>query len=959
MPEVKCDPRKQRAAPRAEPEPWLQRQKQRLAMLRRALRASDPDAREIIFASLRRRWHARRIGDDTEARAAHEIDTRLYQEWIGRFDELTPSDRTAIREHIAVGNLPVPFAVFVFDASSAGFAASAVEHLKGQLLNSFDALLCFASDSPAAAIAAARRAVKDDARFTLSSAPHYHDAASFNGRACVLLAAGGVLLREHALYMFAAAAADHAACLVYADEDHLDPHRFRRYPFFKPTFSPELQRRSGYIGPCALLRGIDVDTRALLLGQGARAVERCIEEAAELLGKEGVIGLPFILYHDALPERPRLASPDELSLSAADLPTVSIIIPTKDRHDLLAPCLASIEEKTRYPRDKIEIVVIDNGSEDPQTIAFLQNAAGRGALRLLHDPGNFNYARLNNLGAEAATGDLLVFLNNDTLVEEPRWLEFLAAQAMQKDVAAVGAKLLYPDRTVQFGGTILGIQGLAGHAHVGLDENDGGYRGLANITHEVAAVTGACLAIRREVFAELGGLDPSLAVACNDVLLCVEALKRGYRNIYVAKPLLIHFESKSRGLDDTLAKRELFLDEGRYLRSRHRDLFKNDPCYSPNLSTEATYDIALPPRRDKPWRKLQRRKGRLRVLMLSIVHGSGHGVPLVLCLQAEYLARKGHDVWVGGPPIGEGIRYQGCRFAYLNTPAEAAAYAVTKDIDCVVAHTTPFFSVVRSLGAWPRHILYDYGEPNPSFFPDAAMRHLQEVERRFCFGIADRVYAISPAVRAEIARDDVGVIRLGNSHLASWSGAMRETRDRARAARDWHGKVVVLNVCRFQQAERRYKGVDVYAEVARRFRAAHHELATKVVFVLCGKAKQEDVIEVEELGLTAIANVSDKELAAIYAAADVYMNFSQWEGYNLGIGQALAMGLPVIASNIPAHRDFGVAVTSDPGAAAGLFAPLAEAAQAGALLPDRKARLSTWDEPLAEFAAIIEEICRA
>ena len=162
----------------------------------------------------------------------------------------------------------------------------------------------------------------------------------------------------------------------------------------------------------------------------------------------------------------------------------------------------------------------------------------------------------------------------------------------------------------------------------------------------------------------------------------------------------------------------------------------------------------------------------------------------------------------------------------------------------------------------------------------------------------------------------------------------------------------------FEQAERRYKGIDSYAEVARRFRETHPERCRKVAFVLCGKATSGDVREVEALGLTTVANVSDEELADLYAAADVYMNFSQWEGYNLGIGQALAMGLPVIASDIPAHRDFGVPVTNDPGAAAVLLGPLAQAALSGALLAERKPRLWTWDEPLAEFAAVIENACR-
>jgi GT2 family glycosyltransferase len=958
MPRAGSNPLELRENTGVERARWLVRQRQRLALLRRALRPSDGDAREILWASLRRRWRARTIAEDAAAQAGHEIDPRLYQEWIARFDELSQQDRSAVREHVAKADLPVPLVLFLFDGATAKFAASAVDRLRVQLLDRFDALLCFSSDCLPEAIAAARRAARDDSRFTISSAPHFHDATAFAGRDHLLLAAGGILLREHALYMFVTAALGQTPCLVYADEDHLNPQGLRCRPFFKPSFSPELQRRTGYIGPCVLLRGVDVDTRALSLGEGSPAVERRIEEAVEQLGRGAILNLPFVLYHDALAERPRRMPPAELSLDQVNVPTVSIIIPTRNRLDLLGPCLASIVERTRFPRDKIEIIIVDNGSTDPETLRYLGEAADAGAIRLLHDPGEFNYARLNNLGAQASKGELLVFLNNDTLVDEPRWLELLAAQAMQKDVAAVGAKLLYPDRTVQFGGTVLGIQGVAAHAHVGLAEHDGAYRGLANVTHEVGAVTGACLAIRREVFDELGGLDPALAVACNDVLLCVEALSHGYRNIYVARPLLIHLESKSRGFDDTQAKREVFLEEGCYLRSRHRDIFKNDPCYSPNLSTVSAYDIAVPPRREKPWRRERRRHGKPRILMLSHVHGIGHGVPLVLRLQAEHLARSGHEVFIGGPRVGEGIGYEGCRLSYLNDPAEAASYAVAKDIDCIVAHTAPFFSVVRYLGDWPRVVLYDYGEPDPSFFADSGARRRQQVERRFCLGIADHVFAISATVRAEIDREDVGIIRLGNSHLASWSPDKILRREEMRAARGWMDKVVVLNVCRFEQAERRYKGIDIYAEVVRRFREAHPESIERVVFVLCGKATSKDIKAVEVLGLTVVPNVTDQELADLYAAADIYMNFSQWEGYNLGIGQALAMGLPVIASDIPAHRDFGIPVTNDPGAAALLFGPLAEAALSGTLLLERKPRVWTWDEPLAEFAAVIENACR-
>jgi GT2 family glycosyltransferase len=936
---------------------WIALQGQRLSLIRRAIAPSDADAREILLASLRRRWLTLKLGDDVEARANHDIDTRLYQEWIWRFDTLSQADREAIQAHIDEAALPVPLVVMRFDANAVRFAANAIERLRQQLLTNFEALLWFTPDFPPAVMGVAKQAAKDDPRIEIAPSPS--DVATIaEEQDLVLFVDGGALLREHALYMFVVAASDHSPCLVYADEDWLDPDGVRRYPFFKPSYSPELERRTGYVGSCILLRGIDVDWRALLGGEGGgRAVGR-VTALATGLGREGVRSVPFVLYHIPERRRPRQHSFGEVELSEEKLPSVSIIIPTRDGREMLEPCLASIAKVTNYPHDKIEIVIIDNGSTDPSTLRYLHDSAASGVIKLLRDPGAFNYSRLNNLGAREAKGEVLIFLNNDTLVDDPDWLRCLVGQAMQHDVGAVGAKLLYPDRTVQFGGTIVGFGGIAGHAHVGLPEDDGGYCGLAGVTHEVGAVTGACLAIRRALFEELGGLDTALAVACNDVLLCVEALQRGYRNVYVARPLLIHLESKTRGLDDTDAKRELHLEEGRYLRSRHRQVFRNDPYYSPNLSYQRPYHIAAPPRRDKPWRAAARKRGKLRILLLSLVHGRGHGVPVVLQQQAAHLVRLGHEVFVGGPQVHRGIGYPGCRLVELNDPGEAAAYAVAKDIDCIVAHTAPFFSVVRLLGDFPRCILYDHGEPDPAFFADAAARRGQLVERQFCLAIADRVIAISDPVRRDIARDDVAIVRNGNSHLAGWSKELVPTRERTRAARHWTDKAVVLNVCRFERAERRYKGVDVFADIARRFRETYPELASRVVFVLCGKASPADVTEVEATGLTAVANVSDQELIDLYAAADVYMSFSQWEGYNLGIGQALALGLPVIASDIPAHREFDIPVTNDASEVATQLEPLTRRALSGALLAERRPKLSTWDEPLAAFAKAVEEVCR-
>jgi GT2 family glycosyltransferase len=434
-------------------------------------------------------------------------------------------------------------------------------------------------------------------------------------------------------------------------------------------------------------------------------------------------------------------------LPEQDLPSVSIIIPTTDRLELLAPCLDSIRKRTLYPDAKREIVVVDNRSADADTLRHLKEAVERGAISLLRDEGEFNYARLNNLAARETNADVLVFLNNDTLIDDLRWLQFLVSQAMQEDVGAVGPKLLYPDRTVQFGGTVLAGHG-ALHAHVGLGENDGGYRGLANTTREVIVVTGACLAIRRKVFEEMGGFDENLAVEFNDVLLCLETLKRGYRNLYLARPLLIHLESKTRGLNNTPEKHDRTLAETRYAYSRHRALFQNDPFYSPNLSYDPTYAIAVPPRRRKPWRALGRSPNR--VLLLSNVHDEFHWLSELMRRQAADLQNRGYEVFVGGPQAARETPYAEGQRVFLSGGEDAAVYAVARDIDCIVAHTSPFYSVLRWIGGWPEIVFCDYGEPDPGYSASPTLRHEEQGEKRFCLAIGERVLAISAIAESRV-----------------------------------------------------------------------------------------------------------------------------------------------------------------------------------------------------------------
>jgi GT2 family glycosyltransferase len=219
----------------------------------------------------------------------------------------------------------------------------------------------------------------------------------------------------------------------------------------------------------------------------------------------------------------------------------------------------------------------------------------------MRDDSPFNYARLNNSAANIALGSVLIFLNDDTEVLRRDWLQELVRYALLPGVGAVGPKLLFGDGTVQHGGVILGAARGTAHAHVGLGAADPGYHGLANITHEVAAVTGACLAVTRSAFNSVGGFNEQFPTTFNDTVLCCDLYTKGHRTVYLAEALLYHFESKTRGSEDSAEKLQRYQNEFDLARSLHSDLFVEDPWYSPNLSLLDPYTSARPPRRALQW----------------------------------------------------------------------------------------------------------------------------------------------------------------------------------------------------------------------------------------------------------------------------------------------------------------------------------------------------------------------
>ena len=265
-------------------------------------------------------------------------------------------------------------------------------------------------------------------------------------------------------------------------------------------------------------------------------------------------------------------------------PRVSVIIPTRDQLYYLRRCVDDLLQATDYPA--LEILIVDNNSEEPETLAYLEKIAAQPKVRVVPARVPFNYPKINNLAVEQAGGEVLLFLNNDISVLEPGWLKEMVSQALRSDVGAVGSLLFYPDGRIQHAGVLLGADGgIAGH--IGrLCEDAWIDEGPGRAVQESSAVTAACMAMRRSVFDEIGGFDPNLAVSYNDVDLCLRAWRHGFRVVWTPFARLVHHESVSRGSDDLPENRERALGEYHAMRARWGVFLQRDTHYSAAFSTK-------------------------------------------------------------------------------------------------------------------------------------------------------------------------------------------------------------------------------------------------------------------------------------------------------------------------------------------------------------------------------------
>jgi len=440
-------------------------------------------------------------------------------------------------------------------------------------------------------------------------------------------------LHEHALLQVAREINAHPSCkMLYSDEDKITENGKHKEPYFKPDWNPDLFLSQNMV--CHL--GVYETERLRAIGgfrpgfEGAQDYDMTLR-FIEGLKEEQIRHLPDILYHWRIISGSTAAGPQEKDYAAAagqravneylqrqkiparaetitylgtmqrvhyqipsPRPLVSIIIPTRDAAGILKTCVDSIISKTSYPN--YEIIIVDNSSTEPQALSYFQELASNKTARTLKYSKPFNYSAINNFAVSQAKGEFICLLNNDTEVIESAWLTEMVSHAIRPQIGAVGAKLLYPDDTIQHAGIILGIGGVAGHAHKHFPRNHYGYFARAVLTQNVSAVTGACLVVRKKLYEEVGGLDGgNFSIAFNDVDFCLRLLEKGYRNVFTPFAVLYHHESKSRGYEDSPAKEARFAREMLEMKSRWRHVLSHDPAYNPNLTlTGENFDLQWP-----------------------------------------------------------------------------------------------------------------------------------------------------------------------------------------------------------------------------------------------------------------------------------------------------------------------------------------------------------------------------
>lgn len=577
----------------------------------------------------------------TNAEPATDSESLNYAQWVAAHGSLDDAARRNIKDDIARMRMPPTISVIlpVYNTPER-WLRHCIDSVRAQLYPHWE--LCIADDaSPGAHVRQILDSyASDDERIkVIYRSENGHISAASNSALQLATADWVALLdhddelSEHALYHVAKAIIAHPkARLLYSDEDKINAEGTRFDPYFKPDWNPELFLSQNMITHLGVYhRELMNSTGGFREGfEGSQDHDLALR-CAEQIQSDTIHHIPRVLYHWRAIQGSTATAPSkknyahdaglrairehlerrcikaEVSRCAqhyyrtryalpSSPPKVTVIVPTRDRADLLQMSVGSMLKVTDYP--DFEILIVDNQSMEQGTLDWFDMiTAMDDRVRILPHHKPFNFARINNEAVATCDSDIVVLVNNDIQATHADWLTEMTSHAIRDRVGAVGAKLYYPDGTIQHAGVILGIGGVAGHAWCHKPHDYPGQMSRAMLVQNVSAVTGACLAVRTSAYMEVGGMNEELEVAFNDIDFCLRLLKSGYRNVWTPHAELVHHESASRGYEDTPEKLARFNAEIRKMQSIWTEMLCNDPAYNPNLTLSGEpFTIARNPR---------------------------------------------------------------------------------------------------------------------------------------------------------------------------------------------------------------------------------------------------------------------------------------------------------------------------------------------------------------------------
>jgi len=574
-----------------------------------------------------------------------------YVRWVAEYDTMSDADRSAIRSECHRLQRPLISVVMSPCNTTLDLLSNSLTSVRDQLYSSWEMCLPVAAELTSQLSRSTLGPFLHDSRVRKIDVPDDYNCLSAT-IAAFERAAGdfvgflfsGDQLSEDALYQVAGGIiAEGNVDLLYTDEDSIDSSGLRQDPRFKPGWDRDLLLASNYVGQFTVFRRTLLgEIGSLRESAGDASYWDLLLRAAAAITDDRVRHLPLVCYHHHKEEtsfRPALSPEGTVPDSTVGIlsehlqacgeppakfmpaapgtnyirvvrpvpeppPLVSVIIPTRDHVDVLKPCVEGVLSRTDYPC--LELLIVDNDSREADTVAFVRTIAEEDPrVRVLRYPGIFNYSAMNNAAAREAQGEVLLLLNNDIEIISPHWLSEMVSHVVRPEVGAVGAKLVYPDGRLQHGGVVLGPGGAVTHIERFVGPMEKGYLNQLSVTRSLSAVTGACMAIRRDVYYEAGGLDDAnLLMSCNDIDLCLRLGDLGYKIIWTPFAQLVHHESVSRGNPQHGSVYEQEVREQQYLRATWGKLVDtDDPFHNPNLRfgwNKVSIPI-FPPRGRRRW----------------------------------------------------------------------------------------------------------------------------------------------------------------------------------------------------------------------------------------------------------------------------------------------------------------------------------------------------------------------